>query len=164
MDKEKLKAVLEMPEPRNKAEVQTFLGMVTYVCKYLKNLSAITEPLRQLVKGNGEEFHFDESHRVAFQEVKHLMTTAPVLQYYSLTTPITISCDASQSGLGCVLLQNDSPVAYGSKALTDAEYAYAQIEKEMLAIVFAFKKFHTYVFGRNDITVETDHLPLVKFV
>ncbi|XP_014679393.1 PREDICTED: uncharacterized protein K02A2.6-like [Priapulus caudatus] len=70
--------------------------------------------------------------------------------------------DASQSGIGCVLLQDQRPVAYRSKALTTAEYAYAQIEKELLVIVFAFKKFHTYVYGRTDVTVETDHLPLIR--
>ena len=59
-------------------------------------------------------------------------------------------------------MQNDQPVAYGSKALTDAEYAYTQIQKEMLAIVFALKKFHTYIYRLSDVTVETDHLPLVR--
>jgi hypothetical protein len=67
------------------------------------------------------------------------------LKYYSLTDPIAISCDASQSGLECVLMQNGKPVAFGSKALTHAEYAYAQIEKELLTLVFAIKKFDTYV-------------------
>ena len=55
-------------------------------------------------------------------------------------------------------------MAYASKALTTAEYAYGQIEKELIAIVFAFKKFHSDLFGRDDITVETDHLPLVRLL
>ncbi len=75
--------------------------------------------------------------------IKRAMTNAPVQQYYNLKDPIVISCDASQYGLGYVLLQNDLPVAYGSKALTDVEYTYAQIEKELLAIVCGIKKFHT---------------------
>jgi hypothetical protein len=75
---------------------------------------------------------------------------------------VTISCDASQSGLGMVLLQGGKPVAYGSKSLSDAEYAYSQIEKELLAIVVACKKFHTYIYGRNDVLVETDHQPLLR--
>ena len=91
-----------------------------------------------------------------------MMTTTPVLKYYSLTQPITVSCDASQSGLGAVIIQQGQPVAYASKALTSTEYAYAQIEKELLAIVFAMRKFHTYVYGRTDVRVETDHLPLVR--
>ena len=63
-----------------------------------------------------------------------------VLRYYSLDEPITVSCDASQSGLGAVLMQGNKPVAYASKSLMKTEYAYARIEKELLAIVFAYKK------------------------
>ena len=110
----------------------------------------------------GSDHHFDEVHRNAVAELKKLMTEAPVLKYYSDDGPITISCDASQGGIGAVLMQNGRPIAYASKSLTSAEYA--QVEKELLAIVFSFKKFHSYVYGRSDITVETDHLPLVRIL
>ena len=156
-----------MPEPSSIAHVQTLLGMVTYTCKFLPNLSTVTEPLRCLIKESHEHgfrFHFDEVHRNAVAELKKLMTEAPVLKYYSDDEPITISCDASQGGIGAVLMQNGRPIAYASKSLTSAEYAYAQVEKELLAIVFSFKKFHSYVYGRSDITVETDHLPLVRIL
>ena len=73
----------------------------------------------------------------------------------------TIQCDASQSGLGAALLQ---PVAYASRALTDAESRYAQIEKELLAIVFACEHFEYYIYGRETVTIETDHQPLVAIV
>ena len=167
LDTDRIRAIVEMPEPKSIENVHTLLGMVTYVGKFLENLSAITEPLRSLIKEShvkGFKWHFDEIHKEAFQKIKDALSSAPVLRYYSLKEPVTISCDASQSGLGCVLLQGNAPVAYGSKALTDAEYAYAQIEKELLAIVFAFKKFHTYIYGRQDITVETDHAPLVRIM
>ena len=165
IDENKVKAVLEMPEPTSIANVQTLLGMVTYTCKFLPNLSQVTEPLRYLIKESNQvdfKFHFDEDHKRAFQELKSMMTNAPVLKYYSTSEPITVSGDASQAGLGTVLLQSGRPVAYGSKALTETEKNYSQIEKEMLAIVFGLKKFHTYVYGRNDVTIETDHLPLVR--
>jgi transposase InsO family protein len=167
IDDQKVKAVLEMPEPTSIANVQTLLGMVTYICKFLPNLSTVTEPLRNLIKESnteGFEFYFSEEHRKAVIQLKEMMTNAPVLRYYSQTEPITISGDASQAGLGVVLLQGGRPVAYGSKALTDTEKNYSQIEKELLAILFGLKKFHTYVYGRNDITVETDHLPLVRIL
>ena len=167
MDPDRIKAIVEMPEPTNIKEVHTLLGMVTYVCKYLQSISSICEPLRSLLKEanqKGFKWHFDQIHKEAFQNIKDAMTKDPVLQYYSLTKPIVISCDASQSGLGCVIMQDDLPVAYGSKALTDAECAYAQIEKEALAIVFALTKFHTYVYGRSDVTVQTDHLPLLRIM
>ena len=165
IDDEKVKAVVNMPEPTSIDNVHTLLGMVTYTCKFLPNLSSVTEPLRELIKESnkpGFEFHFDEPHKESFEELKRMMTNAPVLRYYSLDEPITVSCDASQSGLGAVLMQGNKPVAYASKSLTKTEYAYAQIEKELLAIVFAYKKFHTYLYGRSDVTVETDHLPLVR--
>jgi hypothetical protein len=167
MDEDRIKAVLEMPEPKSVADIERLIGMVTYVEKYLKNLSSVTEPLRAIIKESkkiGFKFHFDQAHKEAVRELKQLMSSAPGLRYYSLQKPIIISRDASQSGLGCVLFQEDKPVVYGSKALTTctAEYAYAQIEKELLAIVLSFKKFHTYVYSRSDVTVETDHLPLVR--
>lgn len=162
----KVQAVTEMAEPESIANIRTLLGMMTYTCKFLLNLSTVTEPLRNLIKGSNEErfkFHFDEKHKEAVKKIKKMMTTTPVLKYYSTTEPLTISSDASQAGLGAVLMLDDRPVAYTSKSLTETEkHGYSQIEKEMLAIVFAFKKFYIYLCGRSDITVETDHLPLVR--
>ena len=73
--------------------------------------------------------------------------------------PIVIQCGASDSGLGAALLQNWLPVAYSSRALTSAETIYAQIEKELLAIVFACEKFYQYVYGRDKVHVQSDHKP-----
>ena len=167
LDKERINAIIGMPEPKCIADVSTLLGMVTYVGKFLKDLSSITQPLRDLIKEanqRGFKWHFDPIHKETFEKIKKLMCTAPVLKFYSLHDPVVISCDASQSGLGCVLFQRDAPVAYGSRALTETECAYAQIEKELLAIVFAVKKFHSYIYGRTDVIVETDHRPLVRIL
>ena len=90
------------------------------------------------------------------------LTTAPILKFYSMSEPITVSCDSGKTGLGAVMLQGGRPVAYASRALTDTEQAYAQIEKEMLAIVFTCSKFHKLLFGRKDVTLETDYLPLLR--
>ena len=73
---------------------------------------------------------------------------------------MTLQCDASQSGLGAALMQNGQPVAYASRALSAAETRYAQIEKELLAIIFACEHFEPYVYGRDMIRVESDHKPL----
>ena len=77
---------------------------------------------------------------------------------------MTIQCDASQSGLGAALMQNGQPVAYSSRALTPAETRYAQIEKELLAIVWACDRFEAYIYGRQMVHVETDHQPLELIV
>ena len=71
----------------------------------------------------------------------------PVLRYVDVSKPVTISCDASQSRLGSVLLQDGKPVAYTSRSMTDAETRYAQIEKELLAILFGMERFNSYTYG-----------------
>ena len=87
------------------------------------------------------------------------MSTIPVLRYFDPTVPITLQCDASSTGLGAVLLQQDQPVAYASRALTATEVNYAQIEKELLAILFGLERFHHYTYG-VPVTVQSDHQPL----
>ena len=155
---DKVKAILEMQDPQSKEDLMRFLGMVTYVRKFIPNLSAISAPLRELLKKN-VPWHWDPHHEASLKALKKALSTAPVLRYYSTTDPIVISCDSSSQGLGAVLLQNGQPIAYASKALTHAEKNYAQIEKETLAIVFACNKFHKLIFGRT-VTVETDHKPI----
>jgi len=88
-----------------------------------------------------------------------MVTEAPILSYYDPSNPLAIQCDASQKGLGEALLQNQKPVVYASRALTNTETQYAQIEKEMLAIVYALEKFNQFTFGRH-VTVYSDRKPL----
>lgn len=164
---DKIQAVTEMPRPTDTAHVHTLLGMANYSTKFIPNLAAVTEPLRQIIKESkkhGFQFTWEKVHEDAFQELKRLLTTAPVLRYFNPKEPVVISCDASQLGVGMVLMQGDQPVSYASKALTSAEYAYSQIEKELMAIVIACKKFHTYIYGHSNVTVITDHLPLVRIL
>ena len=160
----RIETIKNMPDPISVKGVMTILGMVTYTCKFLPNLSSVTEPLRQLIKDSSKPgycFMFEEQHKQAFAELKKMMSSTEVLQYYDPSKPVNISCDASSHGLGFVLLQNEKPVVYGSRSLSKCEQAYAQIEKEMLAIVSACKKFHHFIYGRDNVTIETDHLPLI---
>ena len=96
----------------------------------------------------------------AFRAIKQAITETPVLCYYCVDEEVTVQCDASKDGLGATLLQNSQPVAYASRALTDCETHYAQIEKECLAILFACERFDFYLYGREQVMVETDHMPL----
>ena len=91
--------------------------------------------------------------------MKTMLTEAPVLRYYDVKLPVTLSVDASKSGLGAVLLQELKPVAYASRATTETEQRYAQIEREMLAIAFGAERFHQYIYGR-EVDVQSDHKPL----
>ena len=96
--------------------------------------------------------------------MKEAVTRTSVLRYYNLNDEVTLKCDASQSGLGAALLQKAQPVVYASRALTPSETRYAQIEKELLAIVFECERFDTYMYGRYVVAVETDHKPLEAIV
>ena len=157
-DPEKIRAIQDMPDPQDKKGVERLLGTVNYLAKFIPNMSTITKPMRDLLKID-VIFHWEADQKEAFKSIKQLLSTEPVLAFYNVNKPILITCDASQSGLGAVLLQEDRPIAYASRALTDAETRYAQIEKELLAIVFAFSKFHQYIYGKEAL-VESDHKPL----
>ena len=157
-DPEKVKAVLDMPCPTSKQSLKRFLGFVTYLSKFLPHLSTSTESLRRLLKED-VIFEWNLPQEQAFQEIKLLCTKCPILKFYDVTKPITIQSDASSTGLGAVLLQEGRPVAYSSRAMTETETRYAQIEKELLSIVFACKQFHCYIFGKPTLVLN-DHKPL----
>ena len=90
--------------------------------------------------------------------------STPVLRYYNINEEVTLQCDASQSGLGVAMMQNGQPVAYASRALSPVETRYAQIEKELLAVVFACDHFDAYIYGRSKVHIQTDHKPLESIV
>ena len=158
-DPAKVRAIIEMPPPENVASVQRLLGLVQYLCKFLPHLSDISKPLRDLTLQDAE-WSWEEPQRSAFERLKTAVASTLVLWYYNLQEEVTLQCDASQSGLGAALLQNGQPLAYASRALTPTKTSYAQIEKELLAIVFACEKFDAYIFGRDVVKVESDHKPL----
>ena len=159
VDPKKVEAIEEMPAPKDAKAVQRLLGSVNYLAKFVPHLSNIMQPLRRLLnKDTG--WCWLHTHQQAFDEMKKALTTTPALSYYDVMKPVVIQCDASDSGLGAVLLQNRLPVAYLSRALTSTETNYAHIEKELLAIVFACEKFDQYVYGRDKVHVQRDHNPL----
>ena len=159
-DPDKVRAVNEMPIPEDKKAVQRLIGCVNYLAKFLPSLSQIAEPLRRL---SDKDAHFEwlQHHSEAFDQIKEMLTSDPVLKYYDINEDVVIQCDASQAGLGATLLQQERPVTFASRALKPAERNYAQIEKELLAIVFACERFDEYIYAR-DVTVHTDHRPLVS--
>ena len=158
-DPAKVEAIQGMPTPDDKKGVQRLLGMVNYVQKFAPKLSEVTTPLRQLIRDDTEFVWEDAVHGKALNDVKQILSEAPVLRYFDDKLDTVVQCDASEHGLGACLLQEGHPIAYASRSLTETEVAYAQIEKEMLAIVFAMSHFDRYVYGRK-VTVESDHKPL----
>ena len=161
-DPSKVEAIKKMKRPNNPREVLQVAGMVNYLAKFLPRLADVMRPLRKLTCKDAE-WDWGEEQEVAFKQIQDLVTQAPVLSFYDENLPLEIQCDASQSGIGAVLLQNGKPLSYASRAMTPTETRYAQIEKEMLSIIFAVKRFHQYTYGRK-VTVQTDHKPLETIV
>ena len=158
VDPKKIKAIIQMDLPQNVASLQSFNGMVNYLKKFSPVLSELSEPLRRLCK-SGVEWAWEFEQQNAFEAIKQVITTLPVLAHFDKTKKHTIQCDASKKGLGAVLLQESKLVMYVSRALTETDQRYSNIERELLAIVFALERLNHYTFGRT-FTVWSDHQPL----
>ena len=104
VDKEKVDAILNMPDPTNKKELQRFLGMVNYLGKFVPNLANETAPLRQLLEKESV-WSMDKPQCVAIEKLKSLVTNAPILKFYNPELSIRVSSDASKDGLGAVIEQ-----------------------------------------------------------
>ncbi|KAK3870572.1 hypothetical protein Pcinc_024210 [Petrolisthes cinctipes] len=158
-DPNKISGIVNMPAPGDLTHLRGFLCTVNFLARYLPKLATVSEPLRQLLKKN-VPYVWSDAHEKSFNVVKELVTRAPILRYYDPRIDVVLQCDASQYGLGAALIQDGKPVAYASRAMTSTEKNYAQIEKELLAIVFATQRFDQYIYGLSAVEVHTDHKPL----
>ncbi|CAG4976944.1 unnamed protein product [Colias eurytheme] len=158
-DPDRIRVIRDMSIPVNRKELERFLGMSNYVSRFIPNYAKLVEPLRSLLKNN-VQFDWHEIHTKAYNKIKTSLMNAPSLRFYDPNKQVTVSVDASAFGLGACLLQEGRPVAFAARALTPAESRWAQIEKEMLAIVYGCSKFHQFVYGHTNVIVESDHKPL----
>ncbi|GFS43630.1 transposon Tf2-9 polyprotein [Nephila pilipes] len=109
------------------------------------------------------EFNWGKEQELSFVSIKELLAKAPILKLFSANDEIIIQCDSSKDGLGSCLIQKGQPASFVSRSLTNSEKNYAQIEKELLAIVFSFEKYHNFVYGRK-VAIQSDHKPLMAIV
>ena len=158
LDPDKVNAVHTLPVPTNITKLQEFLGMVTYLSPFIPGLSTLTASLHELLKKD-TDITWNHTYDAAFQHGKDSVVSNTTLWYFDPSLPMTIQCDASQVGLGVVLLQNNKPIAFTSKTLTKTGCHYANIEREILAVIFGAERFRTCVYGRS-FTIKSDHKPL----
>ena len=162
-DPNKVKSIVEMPTPEDKKSVQRFIGMVNYLHSFCPALSDEIQPLQNLLKPD-VQFLWSRIHEESFQKAKSLIASAPCLSYFDDSKPIVLQVDASETGLGGVMMQPTDqgkfqPVAYTSSTMRPNEILWAQIEKETLAICAACEKWDLWLYGKK-VTIHTDHQPL----
>jgi transposase InsO family protein len=154
VDPDKVKVIEEWPDPKNAIDVRKFLGLANYFRKFIQNYSMVAAPLTQLT-GKGA-WKWGEEQQEAFRSLKSALLSSPILTMPDVQKPFTVVCDASDYGVGAVLLQEGKAVAFYSKKLNDAERNYCATERELLAVVYALTEWRCYLLGKP-VTVITDH-------
>ena len=152
----KLKALSDMPYPKDHIELASFLGMVNYMSRFIRCLSTLNQPLRALAQLT--DFVWLPAHAAAVDNIKRSII-GNLRHFDPAATELEMTTDASQHGLGAHLSIDGEAVLFASKSLNKTERNYSQIEKELYAIVFGAIRFHRYIYGRK-VTVYTDHKPL----
>ena len=166
-DPQKTSAIMALEKPTTRTELRRFMGMVNQLWKFTPNIAEISQPLRELLSSK-KTWLWSPPQDEAFQKLKTELSQPTVLTLYDPEASHKVSADASAYGLGAVLLQQHAPsewkpVAYASRAMSETEQRYSQIEKEALAIVWACEKFSDYIVGKP-VQLETDHKPLVPLL
>jgi hypothetical protein len=164
IDPRKIAAFLTFVRPKTGTQVESLLGFANYLRDYIPLFSNITAPLDKLrkMKSITDEAWTDEQQQ-AFETLKAALSSAPVLHQPLKGIPFRVGTDASQFGVGAVLYQiaDGRPryIAFASKSLSGSQKNYSATKRELLAVIFALKKWKTYLIG-NAFTLETDHKAL----
>ena len=164
-DKDKIKAIIDAPKPKNVKEVQSFIGLCNFYNRFIRNFSNVFAPLNKLLR-KGVTFEWKSEQEKCFTIIKKLFQTDFVLRPFDVNLPTVVETDASCYGIGAALMQKHAdghfyPVQFASRSLNPAESKYSQIEREALSIVFGCQKFKNFLFGCKFI-VKNDHNPLTK--
>ncbi|KAL4354091.1 hypothetical protein GQ457_06G017630 [Hibiscus cannabinus] len=159
VDKAKIEVITKLPPPTTVKGIRSFLGHAGFYRRFIGDFSKITKPLCALLE-QGRPFEFNEYCTKAFNLLKQKLLTAPIVEPPDWKLPFELMCDASDYVVGAVLGQRKGkifhPIYYASKTLNDAQVNYTTAEKEMLAVIFAFDKFRSYLIGTK-VIVHTDH-------
>ena len=162
VDKAKVETIEKLQYPTNVKEIRSFLGHAGFYRRFIKDFSKISKPLCKLLEKDSP-FDFTNECKLAFDRLKEALVSAPIVVSPDWNLPFELMCDASDHALGAVLGQRKENklhvIYYASRTLNDAQINYATTEKEMLAVIFAFDKFRSYLLGLK-VVVYTDHAAL----
>jgi hypothetical protein len=158
IDRSKVQEVMDWKPPKSVHQIRSFLGLVGYYRRFIPNFSRIAKPMTELLK-KGVKFMWSEACEEAFHTLSQHLTSAPVLVQPDNSKPFEVFCDASGTGLGCVLMQEGRVIAYASRALRPHELNYPTHDLELAAVVHALKILRHYLMG-NRCNIFTDHKSL----
>ena len=158
MDPSKVQEVMDWKAPTSVSEIQSFLGLAGYYHRFIPDFSKIAKPMTSLLQKD-HKFVWTEGCEVAFCTLRKLLTTAPILAHPNIEKPFDVFCDASKSGLGCVLMQEGRVIPYASRQLRKHEVNYPTHDLELAAVVHALKICRHYLLG-NKCHIYTDHKSL----
>lgn len=168
MEKSKVEAVKDWPQPKNVKDVQSFLGFANYYRRFIKDFGKIATPLHELTRKDNK-WEWDNEAQEAFTQIKESILSEPVLATFDPDKPVELETDASDFALGAQVGQRDEdgklhPIAFYSKKLHGAELNYPIYDKEFLAIINGFKNFRHYMSGsQHRVKVFTDHKNIAHF-
>ncbi|EEZ97618.1 Retrovirus-related Pol polyprotein from transposon gypsy-like Protein [Tribolium castaneum] len=161
-DPDKVKDMINYPNPKTTTEIKRFQGMCSWYRRFIPHFSSLCAPLNNLIKNKdkGQKIIWTSEAQEAFLKIKNALVSAPILNSPNFSRPFIVQCDASDIGLGALLLQEidgiEKIVAYASKTLSKAEKNYSVTEREALAVIFAVEKFRPFIEGTR-FTIPTDH-------
>jgi len=161
---ETVSRILNTKRPKTKKECRSLLGMINFYQRYVPNCAEIIAPITELTKNRApNNVEWGDRQEKAFSEIKRLLSNEPILKLPGLNQEFILQTDAFNQSLGGCLLQMHEgvkhPVLYASKKLIPREQNYSVGEREALAIIWAVKKFHRYLYGQH-FTLESDHRSL----
>ena len=169
MDPMKQKEMLEWPLPTLGSGIASFLGLGTFLRDHIRHYAELTAPLEK-IKNTTTPIEWTPLLTQQFNAIKRAFSNAPFLKFPDFNKRFAVACDASQTGVGGVLYQPDDDndtitanniVAIVSKQLTQSQQRYPVYKKELWGLVYCLRKFHTFIHGRKEVHVHTDHKPLI---
>ncbi|GJX35488.1 putative reverse transcriptase domain-containing protein [Tanacetum coccineum] len=158
VDPSKIEAVKNWKTPTTPSEIRSFLGLAGYYRRFIANFSKIAKPLTSLTQKN-QKYVWGVEQEEAFQTLKNNLCDAPILTLPDGVEDFVVYCDASNQGLGCVLMQRSKVIAYASRQLKTHEKNYTTHDLELGAVVFALKTWRHYLYGTKSV-IYTDHKSL----
>jgi hypothetical protein len=158
VDPDKVQEVMNWKPPTTVRQIRSFLGLADYYRRFIPDFSRIAKPMTELLK-KGAKFDWVQKCKDAFHTLRHHLTTTSVLAQPDNGKPFDVYCDASGTGLGCVLMQDNWAIAYASRALRPHEQNYPTHDLELAAVVHALKMWRHYLMGTH-CNIFTDHKSL----